>query len=270
MVDKLEAILKININYKKEQKEFELTDLLSLKELKKLAAEKFNIPKNQIDTIYFEYYDEEEDLNFLEEESNLIDISNKASNDNIYNLKLELKLRESCASSRVLESGIFKSQRKNISKSAYKENEINDDKKYEDLIKENLKLKNEIKEMEEIIKLEKEINNIERKKWDKEKKMMELKIDNLKKIEELKKNKNELMFNKYINELEKNIVDNIAPLLEEKIKSEIEAKVNNNIDKFITGEMKNILTELEKKLEDKKNEIINIKIKEAKKKLNWN
>jgi hypothetical protein len=150
MVDNQEVILKININYEKEQKEIELTDLPSIKKLKKIAAEKFNIPKNHIDTIYFEYYDEEGDLNLLEEDNNLIEISNETSKGNIYKLKLNLNLGENCASSRVFESRIFKSQRINISKSVYKENEDDNDKKYEDLKKENLELKKKIEEMKKI------------------------------------------------------------------------------------------------------------------------
>ena len=260
MVDKKEAILKININYEKEQKDIELTDLPSLKKLKKLAAEKFNISKNHIDTIYFEYYDEDGDLNLLEEENNLFEISNETSNDNIYNLKLNLNLGESCTSSRIFESRIFKSQRINISKSINKENEDNNDKKYEDLKKENLELRKKIEEMKKIIELEKEINEIkmkrERKKWDKEKKMMELKINNLEKIKKLKNTKDNFILNKYINDLEKDLVDNIVPLLEKKIKSEMEAK-NKIIEDVINAEMNNILAELNNKLENKKNEMIN-------------
>ena len=84
---------------------------------------------------------------------------------------------------------------------------------------------------------------------------MEIKMKNKEKIENLKNIKNSLILNKYINDLEKNLLDNIIPMIENKIKN-IQEINNKHIYNIICNEMNNILNELTNKIEIKKNEII--------------
>ena len=242
-MDKNEAFLIIHINYENNKAEIKLSELPSIKVLKKLAAKEFNIPKNKTNFLSFRYKDEEGDFNLLNENDNLIVFSKEVSN-NLYILDLNLELDES---------------RDNQRKSESNDNENVNDIKYEEIKNKNMKLKKEIEEIKKIKELEKEINEIkikkEKKKLRKEKEMMEIKMKNKEKIENLKNIKNSLILNKYINDLEKKLLDNIIPMIENKIKN-IQEINNKHIYNIICKEMNNILNELTNKIEIKKNEII--------------
>ena len=242
-MDKNEAFLIIHINYENNKAEIKLSELPSIKVLKKLAAKEFNIPKNKTNFLSFRYIDEEGDFNLLNENDNLIVFSKEVSN-NLYILDLNLELDES---------------RDNQRKSESNDNENVNDIKYEQIKNKNMKLKKEIEEIKKIKELEKEINEIkikkEKKKLRKEKELMEIKMKNKEKIENLKNIKNSLILKKYINDLEKNLLDNIIPTIENKIKN-IQEINNKHILNTINKEMNNILNELINKIEIKKNEII--------------
>ena len=99
MVDQNEVYLKINITYQDQTLELKLKELITLDKIKDKVLEKFRIPPNKKDCIYFSYQDEEGDINPLEENDNLFELSTEQSN-NSYILELALYIGDNLEESK--------------------------------------------------------------------------------------------------------------------------------------------------------------------------
>ena len=95
MVDKNDVYLKININYGNNQCEILLTDLLPVNEIIKKAMDNFNIPKKKENSFFFYYNDQKGNMNQINENDNLFELSSEIPNQNLYLLNLVAKLSES-------------------------------------------------------------------------------------------------------------------------------------------------------------------------------
>ncbi len=93
---------------------------------------------------------------------------------------------------------------------------------------------------------------------------MELKIKNKNKIENLKKDLKILRINNNLKELQDKIVNNIMPLIKQKIDSFLINK-NSSLENIIKLDSKNILTILNQNISDKKKELIKSNQNEIKK-----
>ncbi len=91
MVDKNDVYLKINITYENNQYEILLTDLEPVNEIIKKTLENFKIPKDKEKSLFL-YYDQKGNLNQINENDNLFEISTEIPNQNLYVLNLVAKL----------------------------------------------------------------------------------------------------------------------------------------------------------------------------------
>ena len=99
MVDQNEVYLKIKITYKDKIMELKLKELTTLDKIKDKVLETFRIPPNKKDCIYFSYQDEEGDINPLEENDDLFELSTEQSNDS-YVLELALYIGDNLEESK--------------------------------------------------------------------------------------------------------------------------------------------------------------------------
>ena len=332
MVDKNDVEVQIKLNYENNEKSIKLQEELPLDKLKDKAIELFGIPKDKKKYLTISYYDNEQDLNQLEENESIFDLAEEKTN-NLYYVELfvENDLNESRRTQNTIKS--YESNKnddsetnnkyikineelnielENIKKENEKltntignyekkililENELKNNKneniqlkklmdnkereihllkneiynvnsamknqnqnEMEMIIKENEILKKKIEEMNKLrIKdLEREIEEVkkrkaEKKKLKEEKKYMDLEISHNKEIENLKKIKDNLKINYHINNILKEIQNNVINLIEQKL-----TKKDINFNDSIKNTEKQLLESINKIIDEQKKQIIEL------------
>ena len=265
--------LKINIIYEEKQKQEEIlvNNSIDLNIIIEMAMEKFNIPSNNKDSLFFYYFDEDGDMNQLENEDNIFELSNhiKDNNLNVLNLYLshfDAKSSYNLLSSKKLSKEIIDNIQINTIEDI-NQNEINNKEK-------DIKDKNENKKQKDINKdITKSIKNIIKNDDKNVVNNKYLKINQENKKEEEDQNNNNINVNYNINNI--NISDNINEInnnneelqnsLLEKTKKNEELKKNiEEMKKIRIKDLQRQISEIKNKKEQKRKLIQEQKILELK------
>ena len=241
--------------------ELKLKELTTLDTIKDKVLETFRIPPNKKDCIYFSYQDEEGDINPLEENDDLFELSTEQSND-LYVLELDLYIGDNLEESKkdfqdyilshrnlkTTENKIIASKdSSNIDKSKVYENILLNQNSNENINENNRENINE--------------NNNENNKGNNLSDNKEINIKNESIVEQLK---NELYKKEKENEELRKKIEEMKKIKIEKLEQEIKEIKNRKVKKRKIREEKNQKLELinknKGKIEKHKNEIENLKV----------
>ena len=255
-INENDSNLKINIIYEEKQKQEEIlvNNSIDLNIIIEMAMEKFNIPSNNKDSLFFYYFDEDGDMNQLENEDNIFELSNhiKDNNLNVLNLYLshfDAKSSYNLSSSKKLSKEIIDNIQINTIEDI-NQNEINNKEK-------DIKDKNENKKQKDINKdITKSIKNII-KNDDKNvvnNKYLKINQENKKEEEDqYNNNNNNIRDNININEINNNNEELQNSLLEKTKKNEELKKNIEEMKKIRIKDLQRQISEIKNKKEQKRN-----------------